>query len=390
MRTAKAIFISIAVLEGLELQLAGVTGRNIAADFGLSYHILGLFFSASTVGLLFGALAGGWLADRLGRWVVLTASVFLFGFCTIATGLAWDATSLIVLRGITGIGLGSALPSLLALVADNAPAQKEKHDLAILYSGVPIGGICASLMAMGLGDAWRAIFIYAGLIPIIIATLMLVMARSSNLQLKNRAKTAEVVPVLHVYFGEGRATASVLLWASFVATLIILYLIYNWLPILLAQQNFTPGQALGGQFLFNLGGFLACILISSHLDTKRAPAIAFLSFLSLPLFLYAMSAVAGNWIVILLSGFLGAATLATQSILYGIAPTLYPSHMRSTGSGAAVAWGRIGSIMGPYLGAILISQQGGQDNVLIGTAAVAVLAGGISLTLILHIAKNKI
>ena len=152
MRGVKAIFIGIAVLEGLELQLAGVTGRNIAADFGLDYHILGFFFSASTIGLLFGALAGGWVADRLGRWMVLTASVFLFGMGTIATGLAWDATSLIVLRGLTGIGLGSALPSLLALVADNAPPHKEKRDLAILYSGVPIGGI-GSVANMGHGRA---------------------------------------------------------------------------------------------------------------------------------------------------------------------------------------------------------------------------------------------
>src|SRR6202041_3607507 len=101
---------------GMDLQAAGVAAGGIAAEFKPTSDQFGTFFSASTLGLFFGALIGGRLADSIGRKKVLVTSVGLFGFFSLLTALAWDVQSLVWARLFTGLGLGGALPILIALV----------------------------------------------------------------------------------------------------------------------------------------------------------------------------------------------------------------------------------------------------------------------------------
>src|SRR5262245_29448935 len=123
--------ILVAVLEGFELQTAGIAAPNIKLQMGLSATQLGWFFSSSTIGLLIGAIVGGRLADRLGRAPILIWSVGIFGLASILTGLAHGPIELIAARGLTGMGLGGALPNLLALTSENAAPGREKRAVAL-------------------------------------------------------------------------------------------------------------------------------------------------------------------------------------------------------------------------------------------------------------------
>lgn len=122
--------LAIALLEGLDLQSAGVAAPRIAKAFALSVAQMGWAFSAGAIGLLPGAALGGRLADRLGRKRVLMLSVALFGVFSLATTLVWDFHSLLLARLLTGLGLGAAMPNLIALCSEAAAPHQRSTAVA--------------------------------------------------------------------------------------------------------------------------------------------------------------------------------------------------------------------------------------------------------------------
>lgn len=382
-RTIFWLCIAVAILEGFDLQVAGVIAPRLVDELELTSGQLGLFFSASTFGLLFGALAGGPAADRLGRVSVLSFSVLAFGAASILTGFATSAEELILTRFLTGLGLGGALPNLIALISENTAPRRQKRAIGYLYCGVPVGGAAVSLAGAVAGEAWRLLLFAGGILPIMLAAALW-LSRGLSRNDSQAAAGAAFGPV-HCLFGSGRAVPTMLLWISFLATLVILYLVLNWLPLVLAGMGLTANEALVAQVSFNVGGLFACLLTAPLLDSRRAWLVALGAFFAVPVLLYALSLVASPGAAISIALLLGGAILVTQSFLYSIAPTIYPVGGGGTGTGAAVAWGRIGSIIGPLYGGILIAGNDGTRGVLLGTLPAAIIAGGAAITLALHL-----
>lgn len=377
----------VAVLEGFDLQVAGIAAPNLKLQMGLDADALGWFFSASTIGLFIGALLGGRMADRLGRAGVLILSVAAFGVASILTGLAQDSATLIAARGLTGLGLGGALPNLLAFTAENAPPGRERRAVALLYVGVPVGGCAVSLTGALAGQDWRLPFFIGGVLPIMIAALLYVrLPRSAGPRALAPSPARD--SIAHALFGEGRLTASLLLWGSFFATLVILYLVLNWLPSLLIGIGLDARSAFLAQLAFNAGGILLCALTAPLLDGPRAWMVASAAFLSILLALIAAMHIDSAPMAILIAFCLGGAVLLTQSFLYALAPTLYPGACRGIGVGSAVAAGRLGSIAGPLYGAAILSAGGDTAAVLRGVIPVAILAAATAIALSLHARRH--
>ncbi|HEY3850250.1 MAG TPA: MFS transporter, partial [Steroidobacteraceae bacterium] len=146
----------VALCEGIDLQAAGVAAAGIAEEFRPTPDQFGTFFSASTFGLFLGAVIGGRLADSIGRKKVLVVSIALFGSFSLLTSLAWDIHSLIWVRALTGLGLGGALPMLLALVTENSAVKRQSASVATVYAAMPLGGAAASMLIMLMATAhWR-------------------------------------------------------------------------------------------------------------------------------------------------------------------------------------------------------------------------------------------
>ena len=154
-----ALCFAIALLEGLDLQSVGVAAPRMAREFNLSVSQMGLAFSAGTFGLLPGAMFGGRLADRIGRKRVLVISACLFGLLSIATALVSDFQTLVIVRVLTGIGLGGALPNLIALSSEAVSPRSRSTAVSVMYCGIPFGGVIASAIGvLSAGDAeWRHI-----------------------------------------------------------------------------------------------------------------------------------------------------------------------------------------------------------------------------------------
>ncbi|MFI4935974.1 MAG: MFS transporter, partial [Caulobacterales bacterium] len=211
-----------ALAEGFDVQSMGVAAPGLAPALGLTRDQLGPAFSASIVGLLIGAVLIGRLADRVGRKWTLVSSLSVFGVFSLATAMAWDFTSLLWIRLFVGLGLGGAMPNLIALCAEATPEQGRSRIVSLAMSGMPFGGALAGLVAAVLD--WRGVFHVGGGWPLAMAALMaLSLPESERFQAARVTSTARS-DFRKVLFGEGRAGATLLLWAARFATLLTLYM----------------------------------------------------------------------------------------------------------------------------------------------------------------------
>jgi AAHS family 3-hydroxyphenylpropionic acid transporter len=375
-----ALCFIVALIEGFDLQAAGIAAPHIALEFGLDAVQLGWFFSAGLIGLLPGALFGGWLADRLGRKEVLIAAVLLFGSFSLLTAYADSYPSLLLARLATGLGLGAALPILIAVSSEVAAADLKSTVVSLTYCGVPLGGAVAALMGvLGVGGDWRLLFYVGGIAPILLAVLLAIYLPGSPVV--RRDSSSGRGAVVDGLFGQGRATATLLIWVSSFFTLAVLYMLLNWLPSLLVVLGYDQVQAGYVQILFNLGGAAGSILTGRLMDRASPVLVVLSTYLGMLVALAAIALVQRFDLLLLAGAAAGFCAIGGQLVLYALAPRLYPAHIRATGVGATVAVGRLGSMAGPLLAGQILALGMGGSGVLFAAAPGLLLSAGMALAL---------
>ncbi|HDR9176448.1 TPA: 3-(3-hydroxy-phenyl)propionate transporter MhpT [Burkholderia vietnamiensis] len=377
--TTLGLCFAIALLEGLDLQSVGVAAPRMAHEFGLSVSQMGLAFSAGTFGLLPGAMLGGWLADRIGRKQVLIASVCLFGLLSIATAQVSGFAMLVAVRALTGLGLGGAMPNLIALSSESVEPRSRSSAVAVMYCGIPFGGVIASLIGVLLaGDAeWRHIFYVGGVGPLLLAPVLIALLPESRAFLDVSASGAARPTVGHTLFGGARTGTTLALWLSYFCTLIVLYFLLNWLPSLMAAKGLARSQAGIVQIFFNIGSGLGVLGIGMSMDRLRPSRVVGGMYAGIVLSLAALAIAPGLLWLSVAAFAAGMFVVGGQSVLYALAAIYYPTAMRGTGVGSAVAVGRLGSVVGPLAAAQLLA---------IGRSASVVIGASIPVTLVAAIA----
>ncbi|KWF89145.1 MFS transporter [Burkholderia cepacia] len=373
--TTLALCFAIALLEGLDLQSVGVAAPRMAREFGLSVSQMGIAFSAGTFGLLPGAMLGGRLADRIGRKRVLIASVVLFGLLSIATAQVSTFAMLVVVRVLTGIGLGGAMPNLIALSSEAVEPRSRSGAVATMYCGIPFGGVIASVIGVLLaGDTeWRHIFYVGGVGPLLLVPLLVWFLPESRAYLDVAGTQAARASVARTLFGDGRTTSTIALWVSYFCTLIVLYFLLNWLPSLMASRGLDRAHVGLVQIAFNVGAGLGALGIGAALDRMRASRVVGGMYVGIVLSLAALAAAPGFASLAAAAFAAGMFVVGGQSVLYALAAIYYPTAMRGTGVGAAVAVGRLGSVVGPLAAATLLAA---------GRSAPVVIGASIPVTLV--------
>jgi len=381
----------VALCEGIDLQAAGVAAAGIGAEFKPTANQFGTFFSAGTLGLSFGALFGGRLADSIGRKKVLIASIGVFGLFSLLTAMTADVRSLTWVRALTGLGLGGAFPMVLALVTEASAARRQSATVAMVYAAMPLGGAAASLLSMIVATTqWRAVFIVGGITPLLLVPLLTVFLPESRAFQRQHPETGRVKAgsVVGLFTGN-RALQTILLWCSFFLELLLLYLLLNWLPTLLVNDGFTKAEAAGAQIGFNLGGALSALLVGYLLASRFRNSGTVAIFVMLPVLLVALAKAPADFRIVVPAVFaLGCGVLAAQAFLYGSAPVLYPTRIRGIGVGAAVAFGRVGSIVGPKLGGALKAAGHGPSQLLMDLLPVAICGSVCALWLAWEAARR--
>lgn len=380
---AIGLCILVAVLDGFDTQTIGMLAPSIGASLGVPVKAFGPVFGAGLVGMLLGAVVLGPLADRYGRKTMIVLSCVLFGSLSLATAYAQSLEQLLVLRLLTGIGLGGALPNAIALASEYSPRRHARSTVTTLMCGMPLGavlgGAVCALMLPRLG--WQAVFVVGGVLPLAVALLIaLTMPESARFLIARGQDMARLAAIMRriapdlrgdesyraadgaaagvpirLLFTEGRAAGTILLWIPYFLNLVALYFIVSWMPAVLIGAHHPASVGIAAITAFSVGGVLGSLMQGALMNRFGARPVLLCELLAYA----ALALVLATWphdyaVVIAASLAIGVTVQGAQAGLNALAAEIYPTRMRATGIGCAVGIGRIGSISGPALGGVLL------------------------------------
>jgi len=374
----------IVALDGFDIAIIGFIAPHIRSEWQLSMVSLGPLFSAGLLGLMVGAFCSGPMADRIGRRRVLILSVAWFGAASVGAALAPNVAWLIALRFLTGLGLGGAMPNAITLTSEFSPERRRGTLLTLMFCGFSLGsalgGVVTAYLVAGVG--WRGLLAIGGLLPLalvpvlwftlpesvrflairggtqaqIVATLKrlapsLVVPGQIYTAADDRLPSSPVAQLFHRDYRRG----TLLLWLAFFMSLLLLYLLINWLPILAERSGLTLKQASMFAGLLQGGGVLGAIVLGVLIDRfhpYKVVAVAYLlgaaSLASLALTESAVWLAVG----IFITGFCVSGSQVCANV---IASAYYPTSNRATGVAWALGIGRIGAVAGSFGGALLLA-----------------------------------
>jgi MFS transporter, AAHS family, 3-hydroxyphenylpropionic acid transporter len=366
----------VMTLEGYDIQAFGVAAPRIAAEFQLTAAQQGWAATAAMLGLVFGSFIGGGFGDRFGRKPVLLVSILAFGICSVWTALTHDLTALVVARFATGLGFGGAMPMLIAVATEISSPGRRASTMSAMFCGLPAGGAFVAMLAkfetQELG--WRSLFLIGGAAPVV---LTLAVARWLPETRPQKVKGADD-HLIHALLGGHRGVSTLLLWAANLLTLVVLYLMLNWLPSLVVAKGYQATEGAAASLAFNLAAVVGALLVGIVVDRVGFRGVLLIVYLGLAATMAALGAVVGVASILFLSATAGFLIMGAQYSLYALTPRLYASNVRAMGAGAAVGVGRFGSIIGPLLAGQL-RQAGWSGGEVLGAMLPVVLAAGAAV-----------
>ena len=379
------------VLDGLDNQIIGVAIPPMMREWSLQRPAFQDVLTSGMVGMMIGGFIGGFAGDRLGRRVALLGSVVAFGVLTIAVSFAGSIPVLIALRFLSGLGLGGAMPNAAAISSEYVPRRQRPFAVTLTIVCIPLGGSLAGLIGGWILPAygWRALFMIAGVVPLALAgALFGLLPESPRYMTRHAERWPELRALLQrighpvppdVEFTDrneaavARATVGELfmpqyrrdtlaLCGSFFFCLLSVYMGTNWVPSMLTRNGFAVGTASYGLTAFNFGGVVGAILgaivimrLGSRLSMLTMAAGAILGAAGLAAM--TIGPQSGLAVFVMLA-WTGGLINAVQTTMYALAAHVYPTSIRATGVGFAVAFGRVGGVVSPRLGSWALESGG--------------------------------
>ena len=385
-----AIAITI-VLDGLDNQLLGVAVPALMREWGLARPAFVPVQTIGMIGMMVGGLIGGVAGDRIGRRMALIGSVATFAVLTMMASLANDVAALTVLRFFSGVGLGGAMPNAAALSSEYVPIRQRPFAVTLTIVCIPLGGSLAGFVGAQMLPrvGWRPLFLVGGIVPLVLAAILLrVLPESPRFLARTPARWPQLRRLLRRLghqvdedtnfsdAGERQITRvsarelltpalrgdTIALCASYFFCLLSVYIGIAWVPSMLAGAGFDVGTASYGLTAFNLGGVAGAVLgavaivrLGSRITmlAMAAGAVAGAALLA-TMSIDAQSAFA----VVALLAWTGGLINAVQTTMYALAAHVFPTAVRATGVGTAVAFGRIGGVLSPSVGSWALESGG--------------------------------
>ena len=393
----------VLTLDGFDAQSIGFLAPSISQTLDIPLKVFGPIFSSSLFGLMIAAMAAGPIADRWGRKWPVISSTLLFAVFSILNAHAASFNQLLVFRFLTGLGLGGAMPNVVAIASEYSPRRLLPFFVAALFAGMPLGGfICgaaSSLLIPTLG--WRAVFYVGGILPLVVAALSVknlpesvrflsasgagsdkiagILSRISP-EFANapvppaREKLREGVPVKYL-FTEGRAGGTFLLWVPFFMNLLILYFVVSWLPALLRESGMSVTAGVTATALFSLGGIAGSLIEGPLMNLFGAYWLLVVEFALCAVLIASLGLITASFVLIATVTFLlGFFVTGAQAGINVLAASFYPTAIRSTGLGWALGVGRVGSIVGPVIAGMMLSIGWRPHQILLAGAIPALIA----------------
>jgi AAHS family benzoate transporter-like MFS transporter len=372
--------------DGYDVVSYGAVLPTLLADagWGLTVPQAGLLGSLTPVGMLVGAMVVGLLTDLAGRRRLVLASVAIFSLAMVLCAIAPGVTLFGIGRLLVGFGVGGIVPSVTALVFEySAPRRRNLHT-AVAFAGIGIGGAASAVVAAAVVPAFgfRAAFLVGGVVGLAILPLAMVFLPESVAHL--RAAGREDDPRrwagrLTALFTGGRALMTVLFWVIAFVSLLVLFGLFTWLPHLMRTRGYELGSALIFLMVLNVGAAMGPLVMGLAADRVGSRVAAAASFL---LAVVGIVVLSYRLPMPLLYGAVvmaGIGTVGAQTLVNVFIASRYPVQIRATAIGAALSVGRLGAILGPLYGGLLLSTGSPLQVLFVAFAAPAAI-GAVLVT----------
>jgi MFS transporter, AAHS family, 4-hydroxybenzoate transporter len=371
------------MLDGMDVMVVSYAAPAIAKLWTVSPQAMGSVFSAGLLGMTLGTLFIAPRADIVGRRNIILLSALIMGMTVFATCMAQSVEQLLFFRFISGLGIGSMLASTATLASEYAPKKTKDFWVSFVMSGYPIGAVVSGLAAAQIIPAygWQTMFQTAGVATLItVPFIFFFLSESLDFLLKTRPTgalekanailskmnepTLPVLPPLSINDVEKPSITSLLtperrvstlqLWLALFMAFASLYFLTTWIPKLASSAGLSMELAIYAGTVFNLGSFVG-IMTQGYLSSRFGLRRTIFGFLAGTAFLMVIFGFfKGSALVLWLFGLIGFGVQGGFVGLYAVAARFYPTEIRSTGVGFAMSAGRIGGIVSPFLGGILI------------------------------------
>ena len=366
------------IVDGLDMQLLSLVAPLILADWQIDKASFGPAMSAALIGMSAGAVAGGWLGDRIGRKTVLVASVVLFGVSTMAVAGTSGLNLLVVLRFIGGFSFGAIAPNTITVLSEYLPMPLRARGISLMSIGTPIGGMLGAVLLTALLPfiGWRGSFLLFGGISLLMAFAVFAAVPGDGKRSTLVSTLGEDFPVTW-RFRIGS-------WLTFFCTTYVAYGCTAWVPTLTTMNQHPLQRGLDAMFWFNLmamvgaaaGGFLVTILGSRRL----LPGMAVLAGIGATLLLWGMGPAGHASVETMRIGvaLIGLATAMLLATMYVVLAHGYPSARRASGVGIGMLLGRFGGVASSWFGGQLLGATVADSAPFFGSlliAVVGILAG---------------
>lgn len=396
----------IVFLDGLDTAAMGFIAPALTQDWGIDRASLGPVMSAALIGMVFGALGSGPMADRFGRKGVLVTAVFLFGLFSLISAFSANLEQLLVLRFLTGLGLGAAMPNATTLLSEYTPERLKSLLVTSMFCGFNLGmasgGFVSATMIPAFG--WHSLLLLGGLLPLVLAVVLLIWLPESARFLVVRSKgddkvrrvltpiapgevavasgfsvpeqkTVQSRNVFRVIFSGTYSAGTLLLWLTYFMGLVIVYLLTSWLPTLMRDSGASMEQAAFIGALFQFGGVLSAVGVGWAMDRFNPHKVIGIFYLLAGVFAYCVGQSLGE--VTLLATLVllaGMCVNGAQSAMPSLAARFYPTQGRATGVSWMLGIGRFGAILGAWIGATLLGLGWNFEQVLTALVVPAAIA----------------
>jgi MFS transporter, AAHS family, 4-hydroxybenzoate transporter len=394
------------VVDGFDSQLIGFAIPVLIKEWGITRNAFAPVVAAGLIGMGVGSAFAGLFADRFGRRSALIGSVLVFGAATCAIGLAPNVAAIAALRFVAGLGIGGALPTSTTLTAEFTPARQRTFAVTATIVCVPLGGMLAGLFAGQVLPAygWRALFFSGGVLPLVLAVVLLVALPESPRFLARRPQRwPDLVRLLarmqrnvaadatftdvreqsaekHVgftaLFRDGRARDTLAIWCAFFMCLLAVYSAFSWLPAMLTSEGLSVSLAGYGLSAYNLGGVigaLACALAIGRSGSRWPLLLCCAGGAISAWMILGVGAKQHTALLIVGLGLHGLFVNAVQSTMYALCAYVYTTSVRATGTASALAFGRLGAILSAFAGALVITAAGASGYLLMLGSAMAIV-----------------
>lgn len=342
------------MLDGMDVMVVSYAAPSISSSWAVSPQSLGVVFSTGLLGMSIGAMFLAPRADKVGRKTMILFCNALMGLSVFATSWVNSVEALMILRVLSGIGIGGVLATTATLTAEYAPKSTKDFWVSCVMSGYPVGAVLSGLAATSITPhyGWQTMFKIAGFSSFLVIPIVYFFLKESEefLQKARAVKNPVVGALLTSTFKK----PTLWLWLAIFMAFASLYFLTTWIPKLASATGLSVELAIYAGTIFNLGAFCG-IVSQGYLSAKFGlQKTIFWYLLITAILMLLFDFFNGSVLVLFLFGLLGFGIQGGFVGMYSLAARLYPVEIRATGVGWAVGAGRIGAIAGPMVGGLLI------------------------------------